>query len=408
MENCERTLGIPSKTTLVGEVKLLVLAVTFLSVTGSYSGLSAQPGTSYQDPVTRKAQVILDALTASGTIPGATLCIRYGDGRTISLASGFSDREQRIPMQPDDRMFSGSVGKTYVAALILKLQEQGLLDIGDKALKYLSGEDWFQKVPNAPEITLEMLLNHTAGVPEYVYDRGIWQIMKENPDKTWSVEERLSYVSGKQPANAAGKGWSYADSHYLLLGLVIENVTGKEYYRVLDELILKPCTLSNTKPAVGRKLPGLVPGYTSLTEEMQLPAKVCTNSTYAFNPQLEWTGGGLVTSVSDLARWGQLLYGGKVLTPEMLTLMTTPAPFPAALPFDAKYGLGCFIGGSGDTRWYGHTGFVPGYITILQFFPVPSVALAMQVNADAVHGKAARECFEKIRRIVLESADQDD
>lgn len=408
MENCERTLGIPSKTTLVGEVKLLVLAVTFLAGAGFFQGISAQPDTRHPDPVERKLKVILDSLTASGTIPGATLCVRYSDGRVISLASGFSDREQRILMHPDDLMFSGSVGKTYVAAIVLKLQEQGFLKISDKAGKYFSGEDWFQKVPNAPEITLEMLLNHTAGVPEYVYDRGIWQIMKENPDKTWSVEERLSYVSGKKPANAAGKGWSYADSHYLLLGLVIEKVTGKEYYSVLDEMILKPCRLGNTKPAVGRKLPGLIPGYTSLTEEMQLPGKVCTNSTYAFNPQLEWTGGGLVTNVADLTRWGQLLYGGKVLTPEMLTLMTTPAPFPAALPFDAKYGLGCFIGGSGDTRWYGHTGFVPGYITILQFFPVPGVALAMQVNADAVHGKAARESFEKIRIIVLESADQDD
>jgi D-alanyl-D-alanine carboxypeptidase len=346
-------------------------------------------------------QGILDSLTTSGTIPGATLCIRYGDGRTISLASGFSDREQRIPMKPDDRMFSGSVGKTYVAAFILKLQEQGLLDIGDKALKYLSGEDWFLNVPNATEITLEMLLNHTAGVPEYVYNRSIWQIARDDPEKTWSVAERLSFVSGKPPAHPAGKGWSYADSHYILLGLVIEKVTGKEYYSVLDEMILKPCRLGNTKPAVGRKLPGLVPGYTSLTEEMQLPGKVCTNSTYAFNPQLEWTGGGLVTDVADLARWGQLLFEGNVLTPEMLTMMTTPVPFPVTLPFGARYGLGCFVGSSGDTRWYGHTGFAPGYYTILQFFPVPGVAVAMQVNADAVHGKAARESFEKIRQTVV-------
>ncbi len=395
MKDCEPALRV--------KVKLIILS--FIVPAGFFHGLQAQPLARPADPLTLKMQVVLDSLTGDGIIPGATLCVRFSDGRTISFASGFSDKEQRIPMKPDDMMFSGSVGKTYVAALILKLQEQGSLRISDKAGTYLQGEKWFSGVPNAAEITVEMLMNHTAGVPEYVYDQKIWQIARDDPDKSWSVEERLSFISGKPPAHPAGKGWSYTDSHYILLGLIIEKVTGKEYYKVLDEMILKPCNLNNTKPAVGRKIPGLVPGYTSLTEEMQLPEKVCANSTYAFNPQLEWTGGGLVTNVPDLARWGQLLYGGKVLNTEMLTLMTTPAPFPATLPFGAKYGLGCFVGGSGDTRWYGHTGFTPGYYTILQFFPVPGVAIAMQVNADTVHGKAARACFEKIRKLVVGSDD---
>jgi hypothetical protein len=208
----------------------------------------------------RGLQHILDSLSNNNVLPGVTFATRFSDGRMISLASGFSDKEARLKMEPDAVMFSGSVGKTYVAALVLKLQEQGLLQISDKAGKYLEDEDWYATVPNAADITIEMLLNHTAGVPEYVYDRAIWETLKNKPDKTWSVGERLSFVASHSPSNPAGKGWAYADSHYLLLGLIIEKVTKKDYYDVLKEMILQPCQLKNTIPAVSRSVSGLPAG----------------------------------------------------------------------------------------------------------------------------------------------------
>jgi D-alanyl-D-alanine carboxypeptidase len=298
-------------------------------------------------------------------------------------------------------MFSGSVGKTYVASLVLKLQEQGKLNIRDKAGKYLNGEDWFRNVPNANDITLEMLLNHTAGVPEYVYDPKIWQILKDDPDKSWSVEERLSYISGKPPANAAGRDWSYADSHYLLLGLIIEKVTSEDYYEVLSRMILKPYHLNNTRPALGRSIAGLVPGYTALSEELLLPEKVCTNGLYAFNPQLEWTGGGLVTTVTDLSLWASELYGGKVIGKASLEMMETPAPYKTTLVENAGYGLGCFVGNNNGHRYFGHTGFVPGYITILHYLPDEGIAIAMQINSDKLHGKAATDLFNVLKSKIL-------
>jgi len=349
--------------------------------------------------IQNRLQSRLDSLIHEQGVPGATFSLLFHDGSNLTLASGFADVEERISMKPNAFMFSGSVGKTFVAAVILKLCEKGVIHLKKKASEYLKSESWFMKVPNAKDITVEMLLNHTAGVPEYVYHETIWQQIKLNPDKVWGVEERLFFIFDDPPANPPGQGWAYADSHYILLGLITEKVTGKSCFSVLDELILKPCNLYQTRAANQRSLPGLVAGYTSLSDELLLPRKVMTDGKYAFNPQLEWTGGGLVTTVSDLTAWAKQLYNGAVLSPSMKALMLTPVPFPTGLAENSSYGLGCIIGKTDGTAWYGHTGFVPGYITIMQYIPSYDLSLAMQINTDALHGEAAQQLFNDLKRI---------
>jgi D-alanyl-D-alanine carboxypeptidase len=352
--------------------------------------------------MTRLLQARLDSLTENQVVPGAALSVRLSDGTDISLASGLADVEKKIPMKPDDIMFSGSVGKTYVAAVILRLYEQGLIDLKGKAGSCLMDEGWFQKVPNAPDITVEMLLNHTAGIPEYVYHKEVWEAIKKDPDKEWSVEEGLSFIFNDPPSNLPGEGWAYADSHYLVLGLIIEKVTGRTYYEVLDEMILGPCNLQNTFHSDRRSIPRLIPGYTNLAEEFMLPRKVLNYNRYVFNPQMEWTGGGLASTVSDLTLWGSLLYGGSILKPETLRLMLTPAPHETTLFEKAGYGLGSFVGETDGVTYYGHTGFVPGYITCLQYIPEYNIALAFQVNDDSSHSSfLLKEYFNTIKKVVL-------
>lgn len=380
-------------------MKLLYLIA--LSGLISFTSCSNQTG---KEKLYVDVQKKLDSITLSRVVPGVTLSVRFGDNTELSWASGYADVEGKIVMKPTDIMFSGSVGKTYVAAVVLKLYEKNLINLKARAIDYLKDETWFLKVPNAKDITVEMLLNHTAGIPEYVYHKEVWAQLKENPDKVWSVEERLSYVFGSKPSNAPGEGWEYADSHYLVLGLIIEKVTGKSYYDVLDELIIKPCNLLNTFPSDEREINGLVvAGYTNLTEVFFLPKKVLSDGKYAFNPQMEWTGGGLVTNVSDLTKWAQQLYGGDVLKTETKKLMLTPAPFKTGLFEDAMYGLGCFIGETEGVRYYGHTGFVPGYITYIQYIPNYKIAIALQFNNDASHENfSMKSYFNTIKKAIIE------
>jgi len=318
-------------------------------------------------------QTKLDSVTKLQLVPGITLSLRLNDSMNISLSSGLSDIEDSIAMKPDDVMFSGSVGKTYVSALILKLYEQGKIDLKAKAIDYLKDEKWFGNIPNAKDFTIEMLMNHTAGVPEYVYFPQIWDSIKQNPEKIWTVEERLSVIFNQPPVNVAGEAWNYADSHYIILGLIIEKTTGKTYYRVLDEYILKPYNLSKTIPSDKTHLTGLISGYTALSVAFKLPEKVLNSGRYCFNPQLEWTGGGLISTVSDLTLWAKQLYGGDVLKPETQMLLFTPAKPETDLFENAKYGLGCFIGETNGVKYYGHTGFVPGYITMVQYVPIKTI-----------------------------------
>lgn len=382
-------------------IYLLVL-VTSVLVSACLSG-NKQIINNPIEETTMLLQARLDSLTGNRIIPGATLSVRFCDGTNISLASGLADVEKKIPMKPDDIMFSGSVGKTYVAAVILKLYEQGLIDLKEKVIAILQDADWFLRFRNAPDITVEMLLNHTAGIPEYVYREELWEVIKENPDKEWSIEERLSYIINEPSTNPPGEGWAYADSHYLILGLIIEKVTGRSYYEVLDELILVPCNLNNTFHSDRRSIQGLIPGYTNLTEEFQLPHKVLNDNRYAFNPQLEWTGGGLVSTVSDLTLWACQLYGGSVLKPETKKLMLTPAPYKTTLFENAGYGLGSFIARTDSVTWYGHTGFVPGYITYVQYLPDYNIAFALQVNDDSSHDNfSLKRYFNTIRKVVLD------
>lgn len=345
----------------------------------------------------------LDAMIRNQGVPGVTLALRFHDGTLLSLASGLADMETQIPMPSGALMFSGSVGKTFVAAVVLKLVEQGKLRLNEKASDYLGNEAWFRNIPNAGEITLAMLLNHTAGVPEYVYHKELWQEVHKDPDKTWSVEERMDFIKNDPSSNAPGAGWAYSDSHYILLGAIIEKATAKRYEDVLNEMILVPCKLSQTFPACSRNLPGLIPGYTELTEEMLLPHKVVNEGQYAFNPQLEWTGGGLITNVSDLASWARQLYGGKMLSTEMRNRMLTPSLLPTTLPANAMYGLGCIIGETNGLDWYGHTGFVPGYITIMEYIPALDLSMAMQVNTDSLHGEVAKEVYDNIKKKIQNS-----
>lgn len=389
-----KTAGIP------GLIPAALLTLMLVCCNGN-----RQTKTDPAEEMTKLLQARLDSLTDNRIVPGATLSVRLGDGTNISLASGFADAEEKIAMKPDDVMLSGSVGKTYVAAVVLKLYEQGLIDLKARAISYLADEGWFRNVQNAPGITVEMLLNHTAGIPEYVYQTELWEAIRKNRDREWSVEERLAFVRGMPPVNPPGEGWAYADSHYLILGLIIEKVTGRSYYEALDELILLPCKLEHTFHSDRRLIPGLIQGYTELTDEFFLPRRVVDENGYAFNPQMEWTGGGLASTVSDLTMWASLLYGGKVLKPETLELMLTPAPHETTLFEGAGYGLGTFIAETDGITYYGHTGFSPGYITYIQYLPDYRIALAFQVNSDSSHGDfSLKEYFNTIKKAVLNNS----
>jgi D-alanyl-D-alanine carboxypeptidase len=322
----------------------------------------------------------LDELHKAGSFPGATVGVALEGGAHFGLAVGFSDREAKRPMSPDDLMLQGSVGKTYAAAVALQLVREGKINLDDKIEKYLGREPWFARLPNFRDITVRMLMNHTSGLVRYEFKEQFTRDLTAQPDKVWKPEELVAYILDTAAPFAAGKGWDYSDTNYIVLGLIVERVTKSSYYEQARRRLLRPLKLTRTVPSDSRTVPGLAQGYAGPNNPFGGADAMIQDGRFAINPQFEWTGGGMASTTEDLARWAKALYEGRAFHPSLLPVMLEGVP--ARLGPEAKYGLGVIIRPSPTGTTYGHSGFFPGYVTEMVYFPRLKAAVAVQVNTS--------------------------
>jgi D-alanyl-D-alanine carboxypeptidase len=358
-------------------------------------------------PLVARFQAELDRLQRETGIPGATAAFILPDGRAVACAAGYSDKEAKTPMRADARMLSGSVGKTFVAAVAISLAQEGKLGLDDKISKWLGKEDWFGRLPNGKDITLRQLLTHSSGLRDHVYDPAFVKdvherVAGENPDPDFYFKPRelVGFILDKKPLFPAGKGYSYSDTGYILAGMIIEKSSGGAYYGELKKRILDPLKLSRTVPANRLDIPGLAAGYLSTDNPLGLPSKTLADGKMRFNPANEWTGGGLASNPLDLVRWAKALYEGKALKkPYLEDLLSSGFKGKDA---KGRYGLGVAIMQTSMGPVYGHGGWFPGYLTALFYFPAQKVALSMQVNTDANEAALVRS-FNALAKVMLES-----
>ncbi|MEZ4999957.1 MAG: serine hydrolase [Bacteroidales bacterium] len=159
----------------------------------------------------------------------------------------------------------------------------------------------------------------------------------------------------------------------------------------------------NTYPAVSRQIRNLPAGYSNLPAMFHMAEKVVNEGIYAFNPQMEWTGGGIASTTSDLARWAKVYYGGSLVSDTLFNLIITPNSQAPLEEGGEGYGLGSFIYDTRHGIAYGHTGFVPGFNSIFAYFPGSGIAIALQSNCDYAAGNTGLmeylclilDCLEK-------------
>jgi len=187
--------------------------------------------------------------------------------------------------------------------------------------------------------------------------------------------------------------------------MLIEKLTGNEYYAEIKKRYFKPLQLENTYPGNTRIINGLISGYTSYTDVFLLPEKVLLdNGKFAFNPQMEFAGGGIACTASDLAKWGKVYYSGQLFSKEAYKLMLTPSVFETTLADNAQYGMACIIWNDEGKLSFGHTGFFPGYLTIVEFIPGQDICIAMQWNTDKGNPeKSLHKYLDNIKSIIKSS-----
>lgn len=334
-----------------------------------------------QSDLVSQIQEKLDAWHRDANFPGATLGVVLPDSKVLSFAVGFSNRELKTPMQPDDLMLAGSVGKMFAAATMLQLVQEGKAQLDQPIAPYFANDPWFARLPNATTITLRQLMNHTSGLVRYEFKDQFTQDLTQNPNKVWKPEELLAYLLDEKAPFEPGQGWDYSDTNYIVLGMIIERITQDSFYAQAQSRLIAPLRLTRTVPQDSPVIAGLIQGYAGENNPFGGQDAMLREGRMIINPQFEWTGGGFASNATDLARWGSYVFSGQAFAPPMLeqALQGVPAPM---LGRTAQYGLGVIIRSSPPPTTYGHSGFFPGYLTELAYYPASQVSLAIQVNCS--------------------------
>ena len=347
--------------------------------------------TTSTDEGTARLQRTVDSLRAADGFPGATTAVVTPDGAVHTAATGWADREDSTRMTPDTRMLGGSTGKSFAAAVVLALAQDGVVDLDGPVSRWLGERPWFDRLPNADALTLRHLLRHRSGLVDHIHTDAFRRAMRrkraaEGPDARLAPDEIVRLVLDTDPLFPAGTGYHYSDTNYILAGLAVEAATGRAYADVLRARLLDPLGLSDTDPSDRRALPGLAAGYIEGENPFGLPPKVTRDGVLVYNPATEWTGGGLVTTARDLARWARLLYEGEALPGDDLDALLDAVPKDssqrARFGPEVRYGLGVTIRETPLGVAYGHRGWTPGYLSVFEYYPAHEVAVAVQVNAQ--------------------------
>ncbi|MBT0771457.1 beta-lactamase family protein [Kineosporia sp. J2-2] len=287
--------------------------------------------------------------------PGYTA--RIDDGHRVSLTTaGVADRATGRKLTGHDQFEIGSNTKTFMSALTLQLVDDGKVDLDAPVSGYLPGT-----VPGGDAITVRMLLNHTSGLFSYTADEDFAKGLTTDPERVWTPRELLDVAFAHDPEFAPGQGWSYSNTNYTLIGMLLEKLTGERLPDLVRERIAAPLGLRNTyfaDPAATNTGPGYAHGY-SVSFAGTEPAYTDT----ATWPIGGWGGaaGAIVSDQRDLSRFFSGLLGGELFSAEQLRQMKTTVDLPGDFLYQGGYGLGIFRLDSACGTVWGHGGDTNGH-----------------------------------------------
>ena len=363
-------------------------------------------GQSMSQRIEQRVQTMLDTLNRVARFPGMTVGVALPDGTTLGLATGMADSIAKQPMTRQSRMLQGSVGKTYFAATALQLVREGRLNLDDRISKFFASESWWKtadgktRLPNGDSITVRQLMNHTSGLVRYEFKPEFQAELVKTPLRTWTAPDRLAFVLDAQPPFAAGQGWQYSDTNYIVLGMIIEKVVNNSAYDEIKRRFLDRHQLRNTIPSDRIELPNVVQGYAGANNPFGGSDAMIVNGRFVVNPQLEWAGGGFASTAEDLAKWARLLYT-TVLDSAILATATTGVA-AQGLGQGAKYGLGVIIRDTPIGLSWGHSGFFPGYLTEMRYYPQHKFSVALQVNTSSNIGRNPGVLLQNVAAVIAE------
>ena len=303
----------------------------------------------------------LKAQMAEHRIPGLAITVIQNGKQVKTAAYGMANLELKAPVSVETVFEIGSVTKQFTASAILLLAQEGKLSIADPISKYLKGipESW-------TNITLRHLLSHTSGLKSYTGLDG-FALTRH------LTQEQFIREIARQPLEfQPGESWKYCNTGFNLLGFIVENVSGTNYWAFLRSRILQPLGMSAT---TDRRPSAIMPNRASGYEQTN---HIHINRDYDLTDV--FAAGALVSTVGDLAKWNAALDCDSLLTASTKDLMWTPVKLNNGKP--TKYGLGWFIEPLDGHPNMGHGGSTSGFSASIQRFPADHLAVIILTNTD--------------------------
>ena len=317
----------------------------------------------------RSFEAVLDAAVGKGLV-GCALGIRRGEHEVAALARGQADREAALSLEPDAQFRIASITKTFVAALVLQLVEEGCLGLDDRLAR------WLPERPFADSVSLRQILNQTGGLPVYsIYDPDDYPPADADLPRTVYIDHAYE----RTPAKAPGGPFEYANVGSRVLAHIVELETGEELSGLMERRLLAPLGLADTLASGwrGPPPPRLARGYLHDDSGVR-------DVTHRVPPNHLWSGGDMVSTVSDLTRWARALFTGEVvgsaLTEALRTELVEGVFHDSSM---SHHGLGVMVFSQGGRRLFGHRGSTPGFVGIVGYDLDEDLAVAVQTNSYA-------------------------
>jgi D-alanyl-D-alanine carboxypeptidase len=348
--------------------------------------------TGFDLPLAYALQRALDSIRITQGVAGVSAAVLVPEQGVWLGVSGFSSRIP--PMNADASMLFGigSNTKAFISATTLSLVDAGMLSLDDSLSRWLPSYRYI-----TGSVTIRQLMNMTSGLYDYLNDSNAQgDSVQANPTRLWTPEELLRTFVGP-PHRPPGGAYSYCNTDYVLLGMVIKNITGRSVSSQIRERILTPLSLNHTYLEVEESsVDPVAHPWDSGIDFASIPVTAHFSTL--------WTAGGVMSTAENMARWVTALYEGKVITQAALAQMLTFVPMSstAATGFEWNgYGLGVRQGSYYGKKVLGHAGAVMGYVSITGYIPRTGAGFAVLFNAsEGSTGRALTALFDAYLRRV--------
>lgn len=360
-----------SRIRVVGCAGLVVLVVMVLGVSAGGSagasrgrqhptGVSASQTASRGNRLAARVEGSMRQLLRSGSLNSMVFGVWVNGRRLATGALGSALPGVRATRNMHFRV--GNVTEAFTTTLLLRLVDEGKVSLDDPV------SDWFPRLKRAGQVTLRMLATSTSGYADYVTSKQFVKAFAANPYRQWSQMSLVRIGTGLRPVFAPGTDWAFSDTNFVLLGLILQKITGKSLVVALRQRILNPLGLSQTTlPSTANMRSPVMHAYTPERGGH-------LEETTFWSPS--WTGfaGGMTSALSDMGKWARAMGTGSLLSPASHALQVGPENVGLGpLKPDFYYGMGVIV----SKGWVATNPQLVGYTGTVSYFPARKIAVVM-------------------------------